>query len=89
MTRVTRWSIVGGFTLMIGVAALGQDGGTEPASDPAAPESEAPEPLSGDFDWVQFKNGEWLKGEIKDLQDDSFTFDSDEMDELSLDFDDV
>ena len=44
---------------------------------------------SCDFDWVQFKNGEWLKGEIKDLQDDSFTFDSDEMDELSLDFDDV
>lgn len=38
---------------------------------------------------MQFKNGEWLKGELKDLQDDSLTFDSDKLDELSLDFDDL
>jgi hypothetical protein len=38
---------------------------------------------------MQFENGEWLKGEIKDLQDESFSFDSDELDDLSLDFGDI
>ena len=48
-----------------------------------------PSPGTGDFDWVQLKNGEWLKGEIKDLQDESFSFESDELDTLQLDWDDV
>jgi putative salt-induced outer membrane protein YdiY len=51
--------------------------------------AQAPEPLSGDYDWVQLKSGEWLKGEIKELQDDSFTFDSDILDDLEIDWDDV
>ena len=45
-----------------------------------------PQPGTGDFDWIQFKNGEWLKGEIKDLQDDSFSFQSEELDTLQLDW---
>jgi putative salt-induced outer membrane protein YdiY len=48
-----------------------------------------PQPGTGDFDWIQFKNGEWLKGEIKDLQDDSFSFESDELDTLQLDWEDI
>lgn len=48
-----------------------------------------PEPRTGDFDWVQLDNGEWFKGGITDLLDDTFEFDSDELDELSLDWDDV
>lgn len=51
--------------------------------------AQAPEPLSGDHDWVQLKSGEWLKGEIKELQDDSFTFDSDILDDLEIDWADV
>ncbi len=50
---------------------------------------EAPEPLTGDYDWVQLTSGEWLKGEVKDLQDDSFTFDSDILDDLEIDWEDV
>ena len=72
--------------LVLAGAALGQDG---PADAVAPADSDPPAPRSGEFDWMQFKNGEWLKGEIKDLQDDSFTFDSDKLDELSLDFDDI
>jgi len=51
--------------------------------------ADAPEVLSGDYDWVQLKSGEWIKGEIKELQDDSFTFESDILDTLEIDWEDV
>jgi hypothetical protein len=63
---------------------------------PGAPLPEAqggkslpPLPRSGDFDWVQLKNGEWLKGGIEDLQDDRLVFDSDELNTLELDMEDI
>jgi len=48
-----------------------------------------PLPRSGEYDWIQFKNGEWLKGDIEDLQDDRLVFDSDELNTLELDLDDI
>jgi len=48
-----------------------------------------PQPRFGDFDWIQFKNGEWLKGKIKDLLDESLSFESDELDVLQIDWDDI
>lgn len=48
-----------------------------------------PTPMSGEDDWIQLNSGEWLKGEITDLQDDDFAFESDELDELRLDWADV
>ena len=48
-----------------------------------------PAPRSDDFDWMQLTNGEWLKGEIKDLQDDTFVFESDELDTQTFDWEDV
>jgi len=60
-------------------------GSAEPKADLYGP----PRPRTGDFDWIQFKNGEWLKGEIKDLLDESFSFDSDELDRLQLDWKDI
>ena len=42
-----------------------------------------------DFDWVQLVSGEWLKGEIKGLYQNSLEFDSDKLDLLSLDWEDV
>ncbi len=59
-----------------------------PAEEPPAAPL-APAPRTGTDDWIQLSSGEWLKGEIVDLQDDSFVFDSDELDELSFDWDDV
>ncbi|MDH3948564.1 MAG: DUF481 domain-containing protein [Gammaproteobacteria bacterium] len=41
------------------------------------------------YDWVQLTSGEWLKGEIKVLYDDVLEFDSDELDLLKLDMEDV
>ncbi|MDH3981981.1 MAG: DUF481 domain-containing protein [Kiritimatiellaceae bacterium] len=41
------------------------------------------------FDWIQMNSGEWLKGEIKVMYNYSLEFDSDELDLLFLDMDDV
>lgn len=46
-------------------------------------------PTATDFDWVQLTSGEWLKGEIQGLYKDSLEFDSDKLDLLELDWDDV
>jgi len=46
-------------------------------------------PMPDDFDWVQLTSGEWLKGEIIAMYRDSLEFDSDKLDELSIDWEDV
>ncbi len=46
-------------------------------------------PSATDFDWVQLVSGEWLKGEIKGLYKNNLEFDSDKLDLLQLDWDDV
>ncbi|MBT8451457.1 MAG: hypothetical protein KJO40_05775 [Deltaproteobacteria bacterium] len=42
-----------------------------------------------DFDWVQLVSGEWIKGEIKRMRDEKLEFDSDKLDMLNIDFNDV
>ena len=46
-------------------------------------------PSAIDFDWVQLTSNEWLKGEIKGMYKDSLEFDSDKLDLLHIDWDDV
>ncbi|VGO14215.1 hypothetical protein PDESU_02774 [Pontiella desulfatans] len=41
------------------------------------------------FDWIQLNSGEWLKGKIKVMYNYTLEFDSDELDLLELDMDDV
>jgi len=41
------------------------------------------------FDWVQLVSGEWIKGTIKRMRDDSLEFDSDTLNMLNIDFGDV
>lgn len=50
---------------------------------------ETSRPTVTDFDWVQLVSGEWLKGEIKGFFKESLEFDSDKLDLLSLDWEDV
>ena len=54
-----------------------------------AAEWEPPPPMPDNFDWIQLKSGEWLKGEIKVMYEGSLEFESEELDALSLDFADV
>jgi putative salt-induced outer membrane protein YdiY len=46
-------------------------------------------PPTDKFDWVQTTSGEWLKGELKEMYSGSLSFDSDEFDLQSIDWDDV
>ncbi len=46
-------------------------------------------PMPDAFDWIQLTSGEWLKGELIAMYDGSLEFDSDELDNLKLDWDDV
>ncbi|MEJ2720865.1 MAG: DUF481 domain-containing protein [bacterium] len=50
---------------------------------------EPPEPARAEGDWLKFNSGEWLWGELKGLRDKNLEFDSDELDLLRLDWDDV
>jgi len=46
-------------------------------------------PSAEKFDWIQLTSNEWLKGEIKGMYKDSLEFDSDKLDLLDIDWDDV
>ena len=48
-----------------------------------------PPPMPDEFDWIQLTSGEWLKGEIFVMYEDSLEFESDELDVLTLDWEDV
>ena len=78
------------------------DIGLQEGADPTMPQAEGqqeqtekdatwkpPEPKDDAFDWIQLTSGEWLKGEIQELRTDSLEFESDELDELTLDWEDV
>src|SRR5688572_29134075 len=59
-------------------------------SQPArSAEWEPPPPMPDKFDWVQLVSGEWLKGEIKVLYEESLEFESEELDMLNLDLADI
>lgn len=77
--------------LLSGVPSLADDPQeVEPTTAAPVKANWAPAPpMPDEWDWVQLKSGEWLKGEIKVVYDDTMEFDSDELDMLSLDLDDI
>jgi hypothetical protein len=48
-----------------------------------------PPPPPDEFDWIQLKSGEWLKGELKVLYQKKLEFDSEELELLEFDWEDV
>jgi hypothetical protein len=48
-----------------------------------------PPPPPDDFDWIQLKSGEWLKGKLNFLYEKKLEFDSDELDLQKFDWEDV
>jgi putative salt-induced outer membrane protein YdiY len=50
---------------------------------------EPPEPDPVSKDWLRLGSGEWLRGEIHLLNDDKLEFESEDLDDLELDWDDV
>jgi putative salt-induced outer membrane protein YdiY len=47
------------------------------------------QPPDDGFDWIELTSGEWLKGELKAMQNYELEFDSDELDLQTFDWDDV
>lgn len=72
-------------------SAAAADTGKADAEKAAADEASSKPwlPAAKEFDWVQLTSGEWLKGEIKSMYNDSLEFDSDKLDMLDIDWDDV
>jgi putative salt-induced outer membrane protein YdiY len=58
-----------------------------PPADGEAWEPPLPDPTQ--HDWVMLKSGEWLRGEIKSMRNEKLEFDSEELDLLELDWEDV
>ena len=46
-------------------------------------------PPPDEFDWIQLTSGEWLKGELKALYNQQLEFDSDQLDTIEFDMEDV
>jgi len=81
---------------LLGMAAADEAADSEPpvqvpTAEAAAPAArwEPPEPSPTEFDWIRLKSGEWLKGEIERMRDEKMVFDSDELETLELDWDDI
>jgi hypothetical protein len=56
----------------------------------SAPQVFQPAPLAPDtFDWIQLTSDEWLKGELIALYDGRLEFDSEELENLTFDWDDI
>ena len=79
------------FLLVASCAGISPEVAEPDVQEPTAtsPPFEPPEPQPDDFDWIKLDSGEWLKGEFLRVRDGKLEFDSDELDELSFDLDDV
>ena len=66
-----------------------------PTSSTTSTQAKSPSPALPDFskdlkfDWIKLTSGEWLKGELDVLRRDSLEFDSDKLDDLKIDWEDV
>lgn len=56
---------------------------------PPLPIADTPAPMTGTWDWVRLVSGEWLRGEIRELRDQTFLFHSEKLGDLTLDWADV
>jgi hypothetical protein len=59
------------------------------AAEEAAESWQPRPPMPYDYDWIQLTSGEWLKGEFIAMYQETLEFDSDKLDLLKLDWDDV
>ena len=75
--------------LFCAMSAMAQTQTPTPTPTPAQTPFQPPPPPPDKFDWIQLKSGEWLKGELIALYEDALEFESDELDKLTFDWDDV
>jgi hypothetical protein len=90
-SAITRWAALAVILAasLAGPARAEAPADTKPDEPPAKTSFRPPTPSPKDFDWIQLKSGEWLKGDITRMRDDTLEFDSDELDDLTFDWEDV
>jgi hypothetical protein len=71
-------------TALAAVILIATSSWAEPLAAPIEPGAD-----DGGFDWVQIDSGEWLRGEFVRLQDETLYFDSEEFDDVELDWGDI
>ena len=71
-----------------GSADLSPAGISVPAASAPVPDLSWVPPVD-DFDWIQLKSGEWLKGRFKGMQERELEFESEELDDQSFDWKDI
>lgn len=71
---------------LLSALAIALPGGPAVAEDPPWT---PPEPSPESMDWIRMSSLEWLRGELHLMQDDKLEFESEELDNLKLDWDDV
>lgn len=88
-TGLRNFTMIAAMVLVM-VASLASGQTTDPEEKPELSITWAPPPpVPKDWDWIMLKSGEWLKGDIIALYEDKLEFDSDELDTLNLDWEDV
>ena len=87
--------------LVLGSCAAPEEGGLDLMPDFWAMEASLPEPqdvpqpeapvidTTDGSDWIRLSSGEWLRGEIEVFDREVLDFDSEELDDLQIDWDDV
>jgi hypothetical protein len=85
------WVLLAAITLSAAVAVAHDTASKSDEAPPAKkhPNWAPPSPSPTEYDWIQLNTKEWLKGKIELIQDDSVTFDSDKLHELTFDWDDI
>lgn len=73
--------------LLLGLAraALAQDATVPVPADPGLPAEVDPHGI----EWVRLSSGEWINGQFKYLRDDELQFESEDLNDLTIDWDDV
>lgn len=90
LRSATRLSALAAGLLLSAVAARADyDASTGPPVELlVSPDFEPPAPEEG-FDWIRLTSSEWLKGDLDGMRSFELSFDSDELDDLVFDFEDV
>lgn len=90
ISNITALAVI---TTILASCSVTQQAGTE-GDEAQASEAETeawrpPPPEPDEFDWIQHKNGEWLKGDIELIEHGKLYFDSDEMGDVKFDLVDI
>jgi hypothetical protein len=88
---VTNYVVITNVALCTNAFTAGPDASTLQHSN--TPTSALPDlswvPPADGFDWIQLKSGEWLKGQLKAMQQRQIEFDSEELNDLTFDWKDI